>query len=68
MKYTPQITLRELWYLFQFNPVITSESNLNAKEKFIYYCIFFDKHPDDQVKSDEFSRLWPECYTYTKIK
>ena len=30
--------------------------------------MFFDKHPDAQGKSDEFSRWWSEWYTYTNIK
>ena len=30
--------------------------------------MFLAKHPDDQGKIDEFSRWWPEWYTYTNIK
>ena len=30
--------------------------------------MFLSKHPDDQLKSDEFSRWWPEWYKYTNTK
>ena len=41
----------------------TSESNLNAKEKGIHYCMFLAKDLDDQGKINEFSRWWSEWYT-----
>ena len=63
-----QITLRELWYIVQVNLESSSESSPNSKENDIYYCMFLSKHPDDQVKSNEFSRWWPEWNTYTNLK
>ena len=62
IKYTPQRTLRARWYLVQIYLASTSESNLNAKEQGIYYCILLDKHNYDQGKRDEFGRWWPEWY------
>ena len=65
---TPKITLWARWYLVQVDLASTSESDITSKEQGKYYCIFLSKHPDDQGKSDEISRWWPECYTYTNIK
>ena len=63
INYTPQRTPRAWYYLFQFDLASTSESNKNPKEQGIQYCMFLAKHPDNQVKSNEFSRWWPEWYT-----
>ena len=56
IKYTPKRTLRSQCYLVQVKLTSALESDPNAKEHGIYYCIFLSKHPDDQGKSDEFSR------------
>ena len=50
IKCTSQRTLQAQWYRFQVDIASTSESNINAKEQGIYYCIFLAKYPDDKGK------------------
>ena len=44
------------------------QTNSNASDNGWYYCVFQDRHTNDDVKIDKFSRWWTEWYRYTKPK
>ena len=68
VKFTPDRTMRPRWYLIQVDLQDTMDINPLMINKGRYWCIFLAKHPGDNVKSDEFSRWWPEWYRYTRCK
>ena len=66
VQYTPEGTMRVRWYLVQVDIESTMEVNPNFINNGEYYCVFLAKHRDDNPKSDEHSRFWPDWYRYTK--
>ena len=65
IKFTPAGTMRPKWYLIQVDLEATNEVNPKYEENGIYYCGFLAKHCNDNGKSDEFARWWPDWYEYT---
>ena len=65
IKFTPDGTLRERWYLIQIDMDSTKSLNANFVDNGQYFGSFLAKHPNDSKKSDEFSRWWPDWYEYT---
>ena len=66
IKYTPEQTLRQRWYLIQVDLETTLELNKDSTNIDSYHCVFLARHPSDIKKSDEFSRFWPEWHKYTR--
>ena len=66
IQYTPEGTMKARWYLVQVDMESTAEVNPNYSTNGEYYCVFLAKHRDDNPKSDEHSRFWPDWYRYTK--
>ena len=60
--------MRMRWYLVQVDTDSSDELQLNPMQTGVYYCIFHARHPEDNKKSDEFSRWWPEWYDYKRNK
>ena len=46
----------------------TLQTNSNASDNIRYCCVFQAIHPNDYVKSEEFSEWWPEWYLCKKTK
>lgn len=44
----------------------TIEINPQYQTNNKYYCVFLAKHSGDRLKSDEYSRWWPEWWSYSK--
>ena len=57
IKYTPESTLRQRWYVMQIELEATLELNKDDSTRDSYHCVFLAKHPNDANKSDEFSRF-----------
>ena len=55
IKFTPDGTLREMWYLIQIDMEATKSLNATFADNGQYFGIFLAKHPGDSKKSDEFS-------------
>jgi len=68
IKYTPDQTMRSRWYLVQIDIESTMEVNPDVLSNGNYWCMFLAKHPEDNKRSDEFSRWWLEWYRYTWCK
>ena len=64
--YTPANTIQTKWYLVQIDLDSTARINPDYLTNGKYYCTFLCKHPDDQDRSDEFSRWWPEWHEYRR--
>ena len=65
VSYIPEGNLRSRWYLIQIDLGLTSNTNPAQKFNHQYYCVFYAKHDRNKKKSDEYSRWWPEWWTYT---
>ena len=65
IQYTPEGTMRRRWYLIQVDIVSTKKINPDFASNGEYWCVFLATHPDDNKKSHELSRWWPEWYRYT---
>ena len=57
IKYTPENTLRQRWFLVQVDLKATLEWNKDSPTRDSYHYVFLAKHPIDASKSDEFSRF-----------
>ena len=68
VKYLPEGTMRQRWYLVQIDLESTATLNPHWRTTGRYYCVFLARHPADKDKSDEFSRWWPDWYRYTRCK
>ena len=66
IKYTPENTLRQRWYLVQVDLVATLEENKDDPARDSYRCVFLAKYPNDASKSDKFSIFWSEWHMYTR--
>ena len=66
IRYTPEHTLRQRWYLVQVDMDASLEMNKDKASMESYRCVFLARHPHDVKKSDEFSRFWPEWHKYTR--
>ena len=64
VQYTPEGTLRARWYLIQVDMESTLEVNPHYATDSLYWCVFLARHPDDNKKSDELCRWWPDWYRY----
>ena len=64
--YTPEGTMTARWYLVQVDIAQTIEINPQYQTNNKYYCVFLAKHSGDRLKSDEYSRWWPEWWSYSK--
>ena len=65
IQFTPEGTMRRRWYLIQIDIESTMEVNPDFLSNNLYWCIFLARHPNDNKKSDEFCRWWPDWYRYT---
>jgi len=65
IKYTPNGTVRERWYLIQIDLEATEDAKLDPIQTQTYWCVFHAKHANDEKKSDEIARWWPLWYEYT---
>jgi len=65
IKFPPDGTLQERWYLIQIDMEATKSLNATFTDNGLYFGIFLAKHLSDTKKSDEFSRWWPDWYEYT---
>ena len=68
INYTPANTMRKRWYIIQVDLPSTKELCTNYNNTGLYYCVFLARHPNDNKRSDEFSRWWPEWHEYTQHK
>lgn len=66
--YTPTDTMRRRWYLVQIDTESTIGVNPSWESNAQFWCVFLARHPQDNAKSDEFSRWWPEWYKYTRCQ
>ena len=68
IQYVPEGTMRRRWYLIQVDMISTKEINPDFASNGEYWCVFLATHMDDNRKSHELSRWWPEWYRYKKCK
>ena len=66
IQYVPEGTMRRRWYLIQVDMISTKEINPEYASNGEYWCVFLAPHHEDNKKSHELSRWWPEWYRYTK--
>jgi hypothetical protein len=66
IQYVPEGTMRRRWYLVQIDMISTRTINPEFASNGGYWCVFLARHMDDNKRSDELSRWWPEWYRYTK--
>ena len=65
IQFQPEGTMTFRWYLVQVDLGSTLALADNDNPPSSYFCSFLAKHPQDQHKSDEFSRWWPDWYEYS---
>ena len=64
VQFIPADTIRPKWFLIQVDLDLTEQdSNCNPASG-QYQCSFLAKHQQDNKKSDERSRWWPDWYKY----
>ena len=66
VKYTPENTLRERWYIVQVDLDATIELNANTTNIYSYHCNLLTRHPNNRNKRDEFKWFWPEWHRYSR--
>ena len=66
IKYTPDNTQRQCWYLVQIDLEAPLELNKDYPIRDSYHYVLLAKHPNDASKSDEFRICWLEWHMYTR--
>ena len=65
IRFKPEGTMTFRWYLVQVDLDSSDALSTSETPSQSYFCSFLAKHPQDQFKSDEFSRWWPDWYEYS---
>ena len=68
IQFTPPGTMRRNQYLVEIDMESTLETNPAHASNGKLWCVFQASYPDENKKSDEFSRWWPEQHRYTHCK
>ena len=68
IQFLPEGMMRPRWYPIQIDMKSTKEANPDFIKNSEYWCVFLMKHPQDENKSDEYARWWPDWYRYTTDK